>query len=428
LHSLNQNVQQNAMGLRHSHCPRRPVEFLTGDRIFAYCRVLLAIEVALFLFMVAGTHGWIIPLDRPGSTDFASFYAAGSLADAGTPALAYERAAHYAAEQQATVTGIPYQFFYYPPVYLLLCAVLARLPYLVAFITFEAATLVFYLFVGRRILGDRSLAVLVPLLAFPATFWTLGLGQNAFLTAALFGAATLCVDRRPVLAGLLFGAVCYKPHFGLLIPVALAAGGYWRAFAAAAVTVAGLTFATLLLFGAATWQAFVASALASHTTYESGHIAVVAYVTPWGMALQLGAGPALAWAVQAAASLAAVAFVARVWRRGGPLPVRGAALAAATLVAVPVALMYDLMLAAVAILWLVRAGRETGMPPAEKLALLGVLAGFAFGMLLLAAGRQNPTGIAAVPILPLAVLTLAAIVAAHAWRNAPQAAPGYAPG
>ncbi|HZU91139.1 MAG TPA: glycosyltransferase family 87 protein [Stellaceae bacterium] len=393
-------------------------DLLDRPRILAYCRVLLAIEVALFLFMVAGTHGWIVPLERPGSTDFASFYAAGSLADAGAPQLAYDRAAHYAAEQQATAAGIPYQFFYYPPVYLLLCAVLARLPYLVAFIVFEAATLLLYLFVGRRILGERGLAVLVPLLAFPAVFWTLGLGQNAFLTAALFGAAILCIDRRPVLAGLLFGALCYKPHFGLLIPVALAAGGHWRAFAAAAVTAAGLCLAALLIFGLSTWHAFVASALASHATYESGRIAVVAYVTPWGMALQLGAGPALAWAVQAAASLAAAVLVARVWRRGGSLPVRGAALAAATLVAVPVALMYDLMLAAVAILWLVRAGGEAGVPPAEKLALLGVLTGFAFGMLLLAAGRQEPIGVASVPILPLAVLALVATVMAHAWRGA----------
>jgi hypothetical protein len=100
-----------------------------------------------------------------------------------------------------------------------------------------------------------------------------------------------------------------------------------------------------------------------------------------------------------------------------PLPVRGAALAAATLVAVPVALMYDLMLAAIAILWLVRAGREAGMPPTEKLALSGVLTGFAVGLLLLAAGRRDPTGILAVPILPLAVIGLAATVAAHIWRS-----------
>jgi alpha-1,2-mannosyltransferase len=406
----------------------RLAALMSRERILAYCRILLAIEAALFLFMVAGTHGWIVPLARPSSTDFASFYAAGSLADAGTPALAYDQAAHYAAEQRATAAGIVYKYFYYPPVYLLLCAPLARLPYLAAFVAFEAATLALYLIVAQHILGERGAAILVPLLAFPAVFWTLGLGQNAFLTAALFGAATLCVDRRPVVAGLLFGALCYKPHFGLLVPVALVAGGRWRAFAAAAAAVGALSLASLLLFGPQTWQAFLASALTAHVTYESRHIAVVAYVTPWGAARQLGAAPALAYAVQAGATIAAAALVGWIWHRGLALPVRAAALAAATLAAVPVALMYDLMLAAIAIFWLVRAGREAAMPPAEKLALAGVLASFAFGISLLASGRQAATGIMAVPILPLAVLGLVAIVAARAWRSLPHGAPGCTPG
>ena len=104
--------------------------------------MLLALELAGFAFFVAGTHGWITPLRRPVSTDFVSFYAAGRLADAGTPALVYDQAAHYAAEQAATEPGIAYNYFYYPPVFLLLCAVLARLPYLAAFVAFQAGTLV----------------------------------------------------------------------------------------------------------------------------------------------------------------------------------------------------------------------------------------------------------------------------------------------
>jgi len=56
--------------------------------ISIFCAILLAIELAGFSFLVAGTHGWIVPLTEPTSTDFVSFYAAGSLADAGTPKLA----------------------------------------------------------------------------------------------------------------------------------------------------------------------------------------------------------------------------------------------------------------------------------------------------------------------------------------------------
>jgi hypothetical protein len=155
---------------------------LDRDRLLAYCRVFLAVEIAAFAFLVAGTHGLIVPLSGPASTDFVSFYAAGTIADSATPYLVYDQAAHYAAEQQVSAAGVEYRFFYYPPVFLLICAILARLPYLPAFILFEAATLLFYLAVIQKIVAERGCPVLVPIIAFPAVFWTLGLGQNSFLT------------------------------------------------------------------------------------------------------------------------------------------------------------------------------------------------------------------------------------------------------
>src|ERR1700686_936554 len=118
-------------------------------------------------FLVAGTYGLVAPLEEPTSTDFVSFYAAGSLANAGTPELAYNEAAHHAAEQRATEMGILYNYFYYPPVFLLLCAVLAHLPYLAAFFVFETVTLGLYLLVATAILGERRWTTLLPLVAFP---------------------------------------------------------------------------------------------------------------------------------------------------------------------------------------------------------------------------------------------------------------------
>jgi len=135
-----------------------PGGWLTRKRVSLYCAILLAVEIAVFVFMAAGTHGLIVPLAKPTSTDFVSFYAAGSLADAGTPQLAYDRAAHYAAEERATAAGINYNFFYYPPPFLLLCFFLAHLPYIAAFLIFEAVSLALYLFVARQILGERFCA------------------------------------------------------------------------------------------------------------------------------------------------------------------------------------------------------------------------------------------------------------------------------
>ena len=125
-------------------------QLLDSRLVSRLCGILLAVELALFLFLAAGTYGLIVPLPKPTSTDFVSFYAAGSLADAGTPELAYNRDAHYAAEERATEPGIVYNFFYYPPIFLLLCGALARLPYLTAFVVFEATTFGFYLLVLRQ--------------------------------------------------------------------------------------------------------------------------------------------------------------------------------------------------------------------------------------------------------------------------------------
>ena len=86
-------------------------DWLDRRRIGLLAAILLAVELTFFAFIVAGTHGWIVPLDQPCTTDFVSFYAAGVLADAGTSALAYDQAAHLATEEAITAPGIQYQYF-----------------------------------------------------------------------------------------------------------------------------------------------------------------------------------------------------------------------------------------------------------------------------------------------------------------------------
>jgi len=377
--------------------------WLSRGRVRACATILLALEIAVFSFLVAGTHGWIVPLDKPSTTDFVSFYAAGSLADAGTPALAYDHAAHLAAEEAVVGRGIQYQYFNYPPTYQALFAPIAYLPYLVAFVFFEAATLLLYLAVARRILDDYSGTALLALSAFPIVWWNIGLGQNAFLTAALFGAGTLLIDRRPILAGLCFGALCYKPHFALLVPLALAAGGHWRAFAAAAAAAVGLILLSIGLLGGETWRAFIATASTSHSMYESGRILFAGFVSPFG------ASVAASYAVQAVFTVIAAATVAIVWRRRLSLPVRAAVLASATLVAIPLSLLYDLMLGAIAACWLLRGRDGAALAAWEKVALVVLYVAMI--------DTRNLAEQLSLPVNTMTALGLFAIAAHRAWRE-----------
>src|SRR6201992_438824 len=225
----------------------RTGEWLTAARLRGYSMILLGICVVATIGWIALSDGFIDRNGKPIGTDFSSFYAAGSLALEGHAADAYTPAAHYAREQKLFGEKTPYYSWNYPPVFLLVAAPLALLPYPLALALFQAAGFGLYLLVIAAILAparrrdpvfERNWLPVAA--AFPAVFINLGHGQNGFLTAGLFGAALLALPQRPVLSGILFGLLAYKPQFGLLIPFALLTGGQWRAMIAAGLTAIAL--------------------------------------------------------------------------------------------------------------------------------------------------------------------------------------------
>ena len=331
-----------------------------------------ACALVLVNILLAGIALSVLHRTEPGAprpaADFVSFYAAGVLAGEGRPADAYDPVAHGRVEATQTGPDHPYQFFFYPPPFLLLCVLLPALPYHWSLAVFDGLTLLLFLCSFRALCGGPWRTWLLPTLAFTPSFWTAGLGQNAFLSAALLATATRLTDRRPALSGSLFGALCFKPHLGLLMPVALAAGGRWRAFAAASCTVLALAGASWLAFGTETWAAFFRSFAGSGDTYASGRIAFAGMVSPFGAARLVGLPVGAAFAVQGAATVLAAAIVTVAWRSNASLPVRSASLLAGTALAVPVLLVYDQMICLVATAWLVREGGQVP-PPWERTAL-----------------------------------------------------------
>lgn len=343
----------------------RDTGWLTRERVRGYAVIVLALEALALLFWAGRTYDLYLPIDPPSSLDFMSFYAAGTLADRGTPALAYDIKVHKATEKQ--IYGdqrIPYYGFFYPPVFLMFCAALAALPFTLAYLVFVFATGAAFWFVLRRTIGDPVLTL--ALLSFPAAFLTIALGQNAFLTAALFGGALLALDRRPILAGILFGAMCYKPHFLVLVPVALIAGRYWKTLAASAATVVALSLLSALVLGWQSWVAFYHIALVARSAFEAGGVAFSQLVSIFGAVRLAGGGTGLALVVQFIASLAAAVVTAVIWYRRPAPEIRAIVLVAATLVAVPVYLFYDLLPVTIALAWLMRDARAKRYFPWEK--------------------------------------------------------------
>jgi len=311
---------------------------------------------------------------RPLGTDFSNVYAAGTYVWEGRAEAAFDPVLQHARERALFGEGTPFYGWHYPPFFLFVAAALACFPYLLALAIWQGLTLLLYLAAIHAVLraasrdagaqpADDRLWLLLAI-AFPAVFVNLGHGHNGFLTAALLSGALVVLDRRPLMAGMLFGLISYKPQFGLLIPLVLAASGRWRTIMAAAATVAALALATTLAFGPDVWRAFLASTHFSRVVVlEAGDTgwhklqSVFAWVRMWG-------GPVpLAYGAQAAVTMAIAAALVWLWRGRAPFALKAAGLAIGTILATPYSLDYDLMVLAPAIAFLAGHGLARGFGP-----------------------------------------------------------------
>jgi len=351
----------------------RDAAWLTPARVKAYLCLLGGMTLAIILTWIGLSRHGLDLLGKPLGADFPSFWAASRLALEGAPAKVYDLAAHAAAERSAFGGAkVPYSAFFYPPTYLLICLPLGLLPYLAALTIWLGATGYGCWRVVRAWLGPDLRRWAIPMLAFPGVLSTVGHGQNAFLTTALFGAAILAWDRRPLLAGVCFGLLTIKPQLGLMIPLALIVSGRWRVIAAACATALGLAAASLAVFGAAAWRGWLAVSPLARRALEDDWVGSEKMQSAFAAVRLLHGGLGLAYGVQTAAALMAAAVLVQVARRRRSETrepdnlAQGATLAAASLLASPFLLDYDLMLLALPLAWLARKQAKGAALPWEK--------------------------------------------------------------
>ena len=371
----------------------RDADWLTAERAGIFARLWLAISVLVSVGWLALSRHNVDWLGKPVGTDFASFWTASRLALSGNPAKVYDLAAHHAAQIRLFGRDVGYYAFFYPPIFLLICLPLASLPYLASLGAWLAATGAAYAHVVRKYLGGRGSWIIV--LAFPAVLINVGHGQNAFLSAALFGGGVLLLDRRPVLAGLLLGCLVYKPHLGIVIPVALLASGRWRTILGAAGAVVALTLLSVWVFGLGPWRAFLTTLPIARMALEQNLVGNARMQSVFAAVRLLHGGLGLAYAAQAMAALGGCAALIYCERKAFRAPAEGPALVAATLLASPFLLDYDLVLLGIPLAWLTARGLKTGFQPWEKIIL-------AAGFVLPAISRNIAINIGA-PIGPVVV-------------------------
>ncbi len=182
--------------------------------------------------------------------DFSSFYVAGEIVLDGDIDRLYEPGIQQIRQSGYHADPSEFLFFAYPPFVAMAYALIAWLPYPVAFAVQSLASLAFLVLavsMMTRVLTLRSSAtraivvgVALSLLVFPIATAVLG-GQNTTFTLMLVLAAfsVAPIISSPI-AGIAAGTLFYKPQFGLLVVLVLTVGRRWRSVAVAGFTVAVL--------------------------------------------------------------------------------------------------------------------------------------------------------------------------------------------
>lgn len=323
--------------------------------------------------------------ETPLLTDFTSLYAASMLlrerpaADLYRPREMYQasllaaQAAYGGNLNEKQVRAVGLHPWMYPPPFIVLAAPLAYLPYLYAWLAWLLLTSVPYLMAMRGILKDQSFWLIA--LGAPPVFFNIMYGQTGFLSAGLIGLGLVWLHPRPVLAGVCLGLASIKPHFGLLIPIALICGAHWKTFWIAVATIIAMAVATVLLFGADVWFGFIGTLLANLRGFEHDIYKWRVMPSVLGALHQAGLDLDWAWRGQLLMTGVAAAAVGWAWWWHPARPARpglnAAILCTATLLAVPMVYLYDLMLLVPAIAWLWADMRAGGHRRWELLILAG---------------------------------------------------------
>ena len=220
----------------------------------------------------------------------------------------------------ATCSGptYPETYWSYPPHIVLFVWPLGLMPYLPAYIAWCVIGIGLYLFACSSAIPRERLLFLA---VAPGVAVCVFFGQNGFYTAALLIGGLLSLDRRPVLAGVLFGILTLKPQLGLLLPIILLLERRWVTIASTVMTAAVLFVATAMLFGLDVWIQYWHKIVPQQMwlTENAGGLmfSLVSSLFFGARLIHLPLG--VAWAIQYAGSAFAVAAVVwTYWQRRDP--------------------------------------------------------------------------------------------------------------
>jgi len=333
-----------------------------GTRAAASLNARAAVTIGASLLLVAISIALLVPRLRnwPIAPDFTMLWAGARFAVI-RPHEAYDVAAVTAAQMsiRPPVGPLP---FPYPPSALPLLAPFGLMPFWPAYWLWTLLSVAAFWSAARRITSGLVLAFVSPQMVL-----ALVLGQTTLWIGALIVWGVTLLRTKPVVSGLLFGAAAaIKPQFAIMLPVALLAGRHWRAIAGGAGGFAAMLLLSLP-FGLFLWRDW-AGMIAEHPAIVSGYGLDVLGASPM-LALKVLGLPLYLHVLFAAL---AIWLVSRVFREEN-VKKQVLVLLAATLLASPYAIRYELAMLGPSLIDALLTGTARGLLIALPLYCLNVL-------------------------------------------------------
>lgn len=299
----------------------------------------LALALQLLYF-----HTLAVPAENPEiwhlrrSGDFPNIYAAGEFALSNQVLDVYTSEKIMKRSTELT-DRVSYFHLPYPPTALVFFGPFSVFSPVVAY--------VIWIGVWAALLGlacylatQRASSILFALTYSGAVF-SANCGQNGTLSATLVALGVVLFDRSPVLSGVAFGLLTYKPHLAW-VPIILAAVlKRLDLLVIIAATILGFCGLSLLLFGPEVWVAFIREGLLQSSDLESGRLRTH-QVTPFALMRTLTDNVIICYVGAIIVACLAMRWLLQVWFGTQDLLMRSLALAATIPLATPYGNDYDL--------------------------------------------------------------------------------------
>jgi len=354
---------------------------ITRDNIASCGAVYSLILFSLYLInILSGIFFKDSPLMvhvSPYCIDYGVFYTTGKMTLLGQISGIYQLETHHAFLEQIMHVSLPFYLpWVYPPIFLLAVTPLALLPYSVSLLVWLFLTMGFALYAAYKILpNQKKLAFL--LLGFTGLLMNLRWGQNGFLTTGLIGLGLAYLEEKPMLSGIFFGLMAYKPQFAIFLFPVLLLSGKWKAFFYACLSALGIILVSVVFFGLQPWVNFFQALMQTSSSVfgtEFDNVAAI-IVSPLAFVRLLGGSATLCTVVQAILTLSVFGAIVWVWRNTKKISLWASVLILGLPLMMPNYTQYDLVLLSLPLILLSYEYLENGYRKLELilLALLWLL-------------------------------------------------------